>query len=146
MTVSVTEICSCGHPVSKHILWDTEYSRCEGVFTGSHLCRCSGLYRRSAIEVELIGEWNGIGSRPSKYFRKDVRIDDGGWYPTFNRALEKTLEDDTLAVTWNVSVCEGCGAEWDGPFYAYASYVGEDRELVVQFVCGICNYERTVAK
>lgn len=148
MTVSVAEICSCGHPVSKHILWKTEYSRCEGVFTGSHMCRCSGLYRRVAVEVELVGEWTGVGSRPGKFFRRDVRIDAdrNGWYETFNRAIEKTMEDDTIAINWSVITCDNCSADWDGPFYAYARYVGEDKELFVEFVCGICNYERHVSK
>jgi hypothetical protein len=139
---SAVEICSCGHPVSKHVLWKTEYSRCEGIFSGTHMCRCSGLYRSKVATVELVGEWDGVGSRPGKYFRRDVRIEDGGSYETFNRAMEKTLENDSLSVSWELHSCLGCLSDWDGPFYAYAEYVGEEKDLAVQFLCGICNFER----
>lgn len=142
MERTAVEICSCGHPVAKHVLWKTEYSRCEGNYSGTHMCRCSGLYRKVALVVGLTGDWNGIGSRPGKFFRRDIRIEDGGRYETFNRAIEKSVEDKTLFLEWEVHSCEGCGVEWDGPFYAYASIVGEDKELSVEMVCGICDFER----
>ena len=142
MGVPAIEICSCGHPVSKHVLWKTEYSRCEGNFSGTHMCRCSGLYRQVVAVVGLTGEWGGVGSRPGKFFRRDVRIESDGYYETFNRAIEKAIESPELFVEWELHTCEGCHGHWDGPFYAYAEYVGEDKDLVVRFLCGICNFER----
>ena len=136
------EICSCGHPVSKHVLWKTEYSRCEGIYTGQHLCRCSGLSRRTAVIVGLSGEWGGVGSRPGKFFRRDYRIESDGRYETFNRSVEKAIDNPDLFVEWATHTCERCGSDWDGPFTAYGALVGEDKELSVEFVCGICDFER----
>lgn len=142
MSAIAVEICSCGHPVSKHVLWKTEYSRCEGIYSGQHMCRCSGLHRKAVAVVGLSGEWDGVGSRPGRFFRRDSRIEDGGRYETFNRSIEKAVESSELFVEWELHTCESCLAHWDGPFYAYASFVGEDKELSVEMVCGICDFER----
>lgn len=142
MSAIAVEVCSCGHPVSKHVLWKTEYSRCEGIFSGQHLCRCSGMYRRVAVVVGLSGDWNGVGSRPGRFFRRDARIESDGRYETFNRALEKAMEDESLFIEWELHTCERCLSHWDGPFYAYGTLIGEDKELSVEFVCGICDFER----
>lgn len=142
MSAIASEICSCGHPVGKHVLWKTEYSRCEGIYSGQHMCRCSGETRRVAAVVGLSGEWAGVGSRPGKFFRRDSRIESDGRYETFNRSIEKALADESLFVEWEVHTCDSCTAQWDGPFYAYASLVGEDKDLVVEMVCGICDFER----
>ena len=140
--MTAVDVCSCGHPVAKHVLWNTEYSRCEGIYSGQHLCRCSGLYRKAVALIDLVGEWEGIGSRPGRFFRRDFKLEDNGAYETFNRAVEKALADETLSVTWEIDSCDGCGSAWSGPFYAYGALVGEDKDLSVEFLCGICNFER----
>lgn len=119
------EICSCGHPVPKHVLAETEYARCHGSNT---LCRCEG-------GVRIIGRAFGL---VSKYFRREMVV--GGEYRTLNRAVEKTLEAVDGDFVWMVEECDSCGVLVEGTPVAYSSLVHGD--LKVEVVCGICHLER----
>lgn len=121
------DICACGHPVPKHVLADTEYSRCHGSTT---LCRCEG-------GVRVVG--NALGS-VARFFRREMRFVDGK-YVTLNRAVEKCWESG-IDFVWTLFECEGCGLDMgSGPRTAYGRLSGEGI-LEVEVVCGICALER----
>jgi hypothetical protein len=121
------DICSCGHPVSKHVLAETEYARCHGSNT---LCRCEG-------GVRVVGRSFGTVSR---FFRREMRFGDGGKYLTLNRAVEKCFESGGEYV-WLTDVCDSCGLDIEGAPVSYG-HIGEEGLLEVEVVCGICAIER----
>jgi len=121
------DICVCGHPVSKHVLADTEYARCHGSNT---LCRCEG-------GIKVVGRSFGTVSR---YFRREMRFDESGKYATLNRAVEKCFESGGEYV-WLTEVCESCGLDIEGTPIAYGRIAGGGI-LQAEVVCGICSIER----
>lgn len=130
---NLLEVCACGHPRSRHMLADTEYSRCEG----AHVCKCAGGFRKVA-EVS--------GSRGALVFRREYRVRADGWYDTLNRAMEKVAESEELSARWALALCDGCGVliESDGSHTAYA-LINSEHELEVQVMCELCVFERGVS-
>lgn len=129
---SPVEICSCGHPRSRHMLADTEYSRCEG----AHMCRCAGKFRKVAVVT---------GSRSSLVFRREYRVRDTGWYDTLNRAMEKAVSSPEMDAQWALTLCDCCGVlVGKDEIHTAFALINSEHELEVEMLCQLCAFERGV--
>jgi hypothetical protein len=139
-----SEVCACGHPVSRHTLVGTEYCRCES-FPGE--CPCSGGVRVALLVQEDGGRVSASGSH-ARHFKRRFGVTMG--HP-LNGGISKT-RGGGFEVQWTLEECDLCGEEWnvsEGDFTAYwtdsegAPILGEmfvvtGRTLLV---CGLCRVE-----
>lgn len=109
-----TEICACGHAVSRHTLVGTEYCRCEN-YPGE--CPCSGGARVALLVEENVERPSGTVTN-ARFFRR--QFDARGEHP-LNAGLKKisALEDSSVSVEWAVTECDICGQDDCGDLVAY---------------------------
>lgn len=132
-----TEICACGHPVSRHELADTEYARCGLI--GS--CWCSGRVRVAARVEEKTERVNSVQSN-ARFFRRQFKF--SGVHP-LNGAINKSV-DSGISVEWVAYECDLCG-NCSEDFVAYMGLNGEPQIEVSEvtgetvLICGSCDNE-----
>jgi len=113
MTTTV-EICSCGHPTSKHEFPDTDYSICRT--WGGEKCYCSGGVRPAVLVTEQV-ENPSMMQTVARYFKRQFRVGSPEHNP-LNSGIEKARAEDA-EVEWVVDYCDRCGGERDRDLYAW---------------------------
>lgn len=134
MVVTLTDICICGHPVSRHTLVGTEYARCS---THWH-CYCEGGVR-VAVRVEETVERPSGSQTNARFFRKISSV--GGAHP-LERGIEK-LTAEGYSFQWAVDECDRCGVTVDdiGAEFRGWTVIPQGGAGIVKrssLVCGFC--------
>ena len=137
----LTEICVCGHNVSRHTLVGTEYARCES-YPG--ICYCAGGVRVAGGVIESVLHPSGTQTN-SRFFRRQWYI--GGESPLVGGIAK--AEENGVDFVWKIGVCDLCGEERDSRNVGYVGLEGrgvfswtakKPTDLVVVF-CDLCRVE-----
>ena len=137
----LTEICVCGHNVSRHTLVGTEYARCES-YPG--ICYCSGGVRVAGGVMESVAHPSGTQTN-SRFFRRQWYV--GGESPLAG-GIARSAENG-ISFVWKIGVCDLCGDERPSENVGYVGLEGrgvfswtakKPSDCVVVF-CDLCRVE-----
>lgn len=99
---TLTDICVCGHPVSRHELAGTEYARCQKMWS----CYCTGGVRVGLRVVEDVERPSGSQTN-ARFFRK---MGGAKKEHPFNAGLRKLVESGGTGYL-GLECCDRCGIE-----------------------------------
>ena len=122
-----TDICACGHPISRHVLVGTEYCRCES-YPGE--CPCSGGARVALRVREDVERPTGAKTN-ARFFRR--RYMKKSPHP-LNAGIKKIVEEDGYGpefLEWAAEECDWCGEAYSAEEGLTAYWASRDGNPIV---------------
>lgn len=129
--MSTVEICSCGHPVSKHEFAETDYAVCRT--WGGERCYCAGGVRAAVLVSETVDNASMMQT-VARYFKRQFRVGNPERNP-LNIGIDKARADG-VEVEWVVDYCDRCGGERDGDLRAWMIDSNGDLQFSIHELTG----------